>query len=574
MKPWWERFPGRVDREIASLDSHGIAYKRDELAWRQGQLVLELAITFSGREAVHLVAHYPYTFPYTRFEVVAADLVLPRHQNPFGKNLCLMGRASSNWSVHDTLGDVLMAQLPQLVRFATEDPANLRELEEPQGEPITDFYAYHPDTAVFVDSNWKFDPTIARGKLKLTFSSVLPFRGAVTEVLDSNGKALAQADELFSCIFTQATRGRWVRWETPIVETDLKRLLATISARHPDIGQTSFSAKRGFERGKPEVLGIVFPEESEQGKQQDAWLFLVRTAESWHLARSCRAGPHDLASRAPELVALRSKRVTAIGLGSVGAPSAIELARSGVGLLKLVDHDFMEAGTSSRWPLGLSATGRSKVESIAEFIAQNYPYTKAEKFYGMVGRGQRAPAPHYCDSRDLERVLETDLILDGTAESGIQLLLSDLAAERGIAFVCASTTPGARGGLVFRQLPGPERACWSCLQHAMAEGSIPTPLHDTRGMLQPAGCASPTFTGAGVDVQVVSLMAARTAIATLCAGTEDGYPDVNWNVAIVTLRSPDGGLIPPQWMVTTIGRHPNCRNEKAHGQDLATRRAA
>lgn len=574
MKPWWERFPGRLDREIASLESHGIAYKRDEVAWRQGQLVLELAVTLPGREAIRLIAYYPHFFPYTRFEVVAPDLVLPRHQNPFGKNLCLMGRASSNWSVHDTLGDVLMAQLPKLVRFATEDPANLRELEEPQGEPITDFYAYHPDTAVFVDSNWKFDPTITCGKLKLSFSSVLPFRGAVTEVLDSNGKALARADEAFSRIFTQAARGRWVRWEAPIIETDLKRLLAIVSARHRDVGQISFSTKRAFERGQPEVLGIVFPEESEQGKHRDAWLFLVRTAESWHLARSCRAAQHDLVSRTPELAALPSKRVTAIGLGSVGAPGTIELARSGVGLLKLVDHDFSEAGTSSRWPLGLSAAGRPKVDVIADFIAQNYPYTKTEKFHGMVGRGQRAPAPHYCDSRDLERLLETDLILDATAESGIQLLLSDLAAERGIAFICASTTPGAWGGLIFRQLPAAERACWSCLQHAMTEGSVPTPLHDASGTLQPAGCASPTFTGAGVDVQVVSLMAARMAIATLCAGAKNGYPDVDWNVAIVTLRSPDGGLIPPQWKVTTIERHPNCRNEQAHGQNLATRRAA
>ncbi|MEX2170827.1 MAG: hypothetical protein WD851_16035, partial [Pirellulales bacterium] len=71
MKPWWERFPDRLDREIASLESHGIAYKRDEPAWRQDQLVLELAVTLLGREAIHLVAHYPHTFPYTRFEVVA-----------------------------------------------------------------------------------------------------------------------------------------------------------------------------------------------------------------------------------------------------------------------------------------------------------------------------------------------------------------------------------------------------------------------------------------------------------------------------------------------------------------------
>lgn len=574
MKPWWEQFPGRLDREIASLDLNGIAYRRDELAWRQGQLVLDLKVTPPGGEAIHLIAHYPHKFPYTRFEVVAPNLLLPRHQNPFAKNLCLMGRASSNWSVHDTLGDVLMEQLPKLIRFAIENPATLRDLEEPQGEPITDFYAYYPHTAVLVDSSWQLDLTITSGRLKLSFSGAQPFRGAVTEVLDSNGKALAHADVALDRVFTQTARGRWVRWDAPIVETDVKRLIGIVSTRYRDVGQMALSTKRALDHGHPEIFGIVFPEEGEQGKRHDAWLFLVRTADGWHLARSCRAGRGDLGSRAPELAALLGKRVTAIGLGSVGAPSTIELARSGVGLLKLVDYDFVEAGTSSRWPLGLSAVGRPKVDALGDFIAQNYPYTQVERFHGMIGHGQRVPAPYYCDSRDLDGLLETDLVLDATAESGIQLLLSDFAAEREIPYICASTTPGAWGGLVFRQLPGAEHACWSCLQHAMTEGLVPTPLHDPRGTLQPAGCANPTFTGAGVDIQLVSLMAARTAIATLCVGAENGYPDVDWNVAIATLRSSEGRIVAPQWEVTTIARHANCRNSHAHRDDLDTRKAA
>lgn len=574
MKPWWERFPGRLDREIESLDSHGIAYKRDELAWRHGQLVLELTVTPPGSQAaIGLIAYYPYTFPYTRFEVIAPDLLLPRHQNPFAKNLCLMGRASSNWSVHDTLGDVLAMQLPKLMRFATEDQASLRDLEEPQGEPFTDFYAYYPNTAVLVDSSWQFKP-ITRGKLKIVFSSALPFRGAVTEILDFSGNKLAQADEAFRDAFPRTARGRWVRWEAPIVETNVKRLLGIVSAKYRDIGQTGLSMKRALSRGEPEVLGIVFPEEREQGKYHDAWLFLVQTNDGWHLARACRAGRNDIGSRAPELAALPGKRVTAIGLGSVGASGAIELARNGIGVLKLADYDFIEAGTSSRWPLGLAAAGGSKVDVIADFIVQNYPYTKVERFCGMIGGAQPVPAPHYCDSRDLVRLLDTDLILDATAEYGIQLLLSDLAAERGIAYICVSTTPGAWGGLVFRQLPGADQACWSCLQHAMTQGSVPTPLHDPGGTLQPAGCANATFTGVSVDIQFMSLMAVRTAIATLCSGTQNGYPDVDWNVAIATLRSPDGRLIAPRWEVQTIGRHLDCHNEQAHKHNLATRRAA
>jgi len=573
MKPWWERFPGRLDRETASLDRRGITFKRDEDAWRDGQLILEVNITPTEGAAIRLIAHYPFTFPYTRFEVFAPDVSLPRHQNPFEKNLCLMGRSSSNWSVHDTLGDVLTTQLPTLMRFATEGQASLRDLEEPQGEPFTDFYHYYPNTAVLVDSSWQLK-SITSGKLKLLFSSALPFRGAVTEILDSSGNTLVQAEKVFNRAFTHSARGRWVRWETPIVETDPKRFLGIVSARYRDFGQMALSAQRALSRGDPEIFGIVFPEEGEQGKHHDAWLFLVRTKDGLHLARACRAGRADVGSRAPELAALPGKRVTAIGLGSVGAPSAIELARNGVGVLKLMDYDFIEAGTSSRWPLGLAVAGGSKVDVTADFIEQNYPYTKVDRFCGMIGRAQRVPAPGYCDSRDLAPLLDTDLILDATAEPGIQLLLADLAAERGIPYICASTTPGAWGGVVFRQLPGTDQACWSCLQHAMTQGLVPTPLHDPGGTLQPAGCSNLTFTGASVDIQFLSLMAVRTAIATLCAGAQNGYPDVDWNVAIATLRSPDGQLIAPRWEVQTIRRHSDCHNEQAHKRDLATRTAA
>ena len=574
MKPWWERFPGRLDREIASLDTHGIAHKRDAFAWSQGQLILEVTVTTLGTTPIRMIAHYPHTFPYTRFEVVAPELALPRHQHPFTKNLCLMGRATSNWSVHDTLGDVLMEQLPKLMRFAAEDSASLRDLEEPLGEPITDFYAYYPHTAVVVDSGWQLDRTVASGKLKLIFSNAIPFRGAITEILDSDGKVLAHSDAAFSRMFGHSARGRWVRWEAPIVEPDLKRLLGMVSSRHRDVAQMVFPTKRALDRGQPAILGIVFPEEGQQGIQHDGWLFLVRTPDGWHVARSCRAGRSDFGMRAPELAALPAKCVTTIGLGAVGAPSAIELARNSVGLLKLVDNDFVDAGTSSRWPLGLSAAGRPKVEAIADFIEQNYPYTNVEKFDGMIGRAQRVPAPSYCDFRDLERLVETDLILDSTAEVGIQLLLSDLARERGVPYICASSTPGAWGGLVFRQLPGAEHACWSCLQHSMADGSVPTPLHDPRGTLQPVGCANVTFTGAGVDVQLVSLMAARSAIATLSAGKHNGYPDIDWNVAIATFRSPEGRLVAPRWEVIMIARHPKCCNEQAHSDRLGAQQAA
>ncbi len=576
MKPWWERFPGRLEEETASLTKHGIQYRRDDLAWRQGQFVLGLTLTPPGTEtAVELRAFYPETFPYQRFEVVAPGLALTRHQHPFGKNLCLLGRASANWSERDTLGDVLQAQLPALLRFISEDHEKLRDIEERQGEPFSDFYPYLPDSAVLVDTNWQIalGPS---GRLKLRYSEAVPFRGAIAEVQDASGKAIVTADAALIQTFPNIARGRWVRWNAPIVESNIRRILAMVSARYKEVVQPSgLSRQRAASRGQPEVLGVVFPEEVALGERHDAWLFIVQSPDgSAHFARACRAGRVDLGSRAPELVPLRQKSIAAIGMGSLGAPSAIDFARNGVSLVKIADYDFVEAGTIPRWPLGISAAGRVKVDALARFIAENYPYTRVEKFCAMIGHGQRPPPPQYSDHRDLERLLEADLIHDATAETGIQHFLADFAAERGIPYICVSTTPGAWGGVVFRQLPGAQHACWSCFQHAMHDGIVPTPLADPAGMLQPAGCANPIFTGAAFDIQTVSLMAVRMAVSTLCAGHEKGYPSFDWDVAVVNLRTPKGEFIAPQWHTVKLERHAACHNEIAHSTDLATPKAA
>ena len=58
--------------------------------------------------------------------------------------------------------------------------------------------------------------------------------------------------------------------------------------------------------------------------------------------RAGRAGREDLTSRIPELSQLHKKTVTVIGLGCLGAPSVLELARCGVGEIRIIDFDIVE----------------------------------------------------------------------------------------------------------------------------------------------------------------------------------------------------------------------------------------
>ena len=275
-----------------------------------------------------------------------------------------------------------------------------------------------------------------------------------------------------------------------------------------------------------------------------------------YFARGGRGGRADLSSRIPELASLKNRRVVVMGLGGIGAPSAIEFARSGVGELRVLDRDIIEPGTVVRWPLGFAAVGVSKAAAISQFVAVNYPYTNVTAQHHLIGNALNVGVS---DLEILDKLLDgVDLVYDATAEPGLQHLFSDLAAERGVAYICASTTPGAWGGLIARICPKQTDGCWNCLQWHLMDSSIPTPPNYPRGMVQPRGCADPTFIGAGFDVSQVALAGVRLAVATLCHGLNGGYPDFDWDVGVLELRDGDGQAIASRWNTFPLSRHSKC----------------
>lgn len=281
----------------------------------------------------------------------------------------------------------------------------------------------------------------------------------------------------------------------------------------------------------------------------------ARTGQpQFYLARAGRAGPLDFAARVPLLRPLKDHRVALIGLGAIGAPSALEFARAGVGELRLLDGDIVEPGTTIRWPFGLDAAGRDKATVLANVITANYPYTTTLGIVHRIG----AVDGLLSDIEALSRALDgATLVLDATAEVGLQYLLSDLAAEAGIPYLCASSTAGAWGGVVARVRADGLHGCWSCLQRSLLDGRIAVPREDPAGFLQPSGCAAPTFTGAAFDLAEVALMGVRLAVSILCGGHPDAYPAIDWDVGVVTLRDADGNVLPPTWRTYTL-RHPDC----------------
>lgn len=75
---------------------------------------------------------------------------------------------------------------------------------------------------------------------------------------------------------------------------------------------------------------------------------------------------------------LKKIRVCILGLGGLGSNVAVLLARSGIGYLKLVDFDVVEASNLNRQQYRISHIGMKKTEAIKTIIKEINPFVEIE----------------------------------------------------------------------------------------------------------------------------------------------------------------------------------------------------
>jgi molybdopterin/thiamine biosynthesis adenylyltransferase len=312
-----------------------------------------------------------------------------------------------------------------------------------------------------------------------------------------------------------------------------------------------------------EVAPPALPTTRQSGPKSKTQLLASFKSPKHYLVRPGRVGREDMLARAPELRPLQSAHIVVIGLGCLGAPSALEFARAQVGMLTLADYDLVDPGTSVRWPFGLQAAGFLKSAVLQDVIRANYPYTVTRAMTWRVG-GLRADEGEH-EGLFLRGALESaNLIYDASAEPGVRFFLSEVARDRRIPYIGIAATQGGWGGWIIRIRPDGTEGCLRCLEFAFAdEPNAETyiawpPADKDAGAVQPVGCADPTFRATGFDVAQVTLMGVRMAVGTLTAGEADGYPDGEWDVAVLRLRNDVGDVVPPTWATYALPRHPKC----------------
>lgn len=558
MKPWWEAHPGRLEREEDALRADGIRVERDPEAFARGVIRLILTLPPDRWLTTDLIAVYPDSFPYTRPEILAPSLTLSHHQNPVIKNLCLLPRGSEHWPPTWTVARLLREQLPKLTRaLELTDKTELAKVEIEQGEPLAYYFEYENDSAIFIDSCVPL-PSGASGFFAVVpvDGNIRPTRGRLAVLADHSGRVTwstaKDSDD------DRAYTGIWFRLaDRPRRLDDAAAMFAELEREHKILAKAPW--KRGIQ-----IVAIVFPDELGHRAEGVGWVFIVRRRADGKggkararasFVRAERYGPDDMASRLPEFRHLQQCGIAVFGLGCIGAPSALDFARSGIGALHLMDYDLVEAGTTVRWPFGLSAAGRTKVYALCEAISRDYPWVRS-----LRGHPTRLGLP---DQKDPEResieqmLTGVDLVYDATGEPGLQYFLSTVARERQLPYISVSGTVGARGGVVARLNHRSDAGCWWCFESAM-DHTIPSPHADEVGRIQPVGCGQVTYIGANFDMMEIALQGVRLTIATLLVRRGIVAHDYGWDVGVVNLTDEAGRRIEPRWSVYTLDRHPDC----------------
>jgi len=170
---------------------------------------------------------------------------------------------------------------------------------------------------------------------------------------------------------------------------------------------------------------------------------------------------------------LGTSHVAVVGCGATGAAAAALLARAGVGVLTLIDRDFVEESNLQRQVLFDEADAREalpKAEAARRKIAQFNSRIEV-----------RAHVADLVPSNIHSLLGDAAVVLDATDNFETRYLLNDYAVEQGRPWIYAAAV-GAYAA-TMNILPG-ETACLACLFPKPPTGVMAT--CDTAGILNTA----------------------------------------------------------------------------------------
>ncbi len=288
--------------------------------------------------------------------------------------------------------------------------------------------------------------------------------------------------------------------------------LAQVRGLTPEAGEALGSWSRDGEHAPESGLWLIF------APAADPQAYLLGPGDVRALECRVIRAREDYLARTRGILpdgALAERCVTLIGLGSGGSLIATQLARCGVGHMRLVDFDRLEAHNIARHACPLADIGRYKTRALRDLLLAHSPLIRVETWEADVLTQPAALA---------QAVAGADLVVAAVDGEAAKLAINRVCWDAGVPTVYAAAYNRAFGGDVFCALP-PDGACYNCLSSVIGELFAPPP---TAAGDFSAGYADPdrmadlvAQPGLVMDVGVIALLAARVALETLLRGRDD-----------------------------------------------------
>jgi adenylyltransferase/sulfurtransferase len=193
-------------------------------------------------------------------------------------------------------------------------------------------------------------------------------------------------------------------------------------------------------------------------------------------------------------MSLSGKRVLVIGVGGLGSPAAMALARAGVGTIALVDDDAVDVTNLHRQILfGQADVGQPKVDAAARTLSALAPGVKVETH-----------ATRFVPANAADLVATCDLVVEGSDNFATKFLAADACALARVPIVHAAAVRW-HGTVLAVAAEG--RPCYRCLFEDLPRENAPN-------------CAEAGVIGPLVGV--IGGIQASLAIAQLERGTAAG----------------------------------------------------
>jgi adenylyltransferase/sulfurtransferase len=170
---------------------------------------------------------------------------------------------------------------------------------------------------------------------------------------------------------------------------------------------------------------------------------------------------------------LQKSRVLIVGCGALGSAQAESLARAGVGRLRIVDRDFVEASNLQRQTM---FTERDADERIPKAIAA------AAHIREINSETQTEPEVADVNHSNIERLIrDCDVVIDGTDNFATRYLINDACVKHEMKWIYGAAVGSY--GVTMTVLPH-QTVCLRCIfEEAPPAASAPT--CDTAGVIMP-----------------------------------------------------------------------------------------